>query len=453
MRAPRAPVLALLGTLIVPSLALADNFEEFGLGARAQAMGGAFTALASDSTATYYNPGGLTLSRHVNLSLGFSFADYALTFDSENFADDDDVERINDLSAFTVGFSSTIPLDIPDRLALGVSIFFPTRGAISLRTLTPKSTGSGQFTEPEWFAYGNRHDRLHVLVAGALKIPKVPWASLGVGASIFVDAKGQTTIATGAGDPVTPEFSLRLKPDASLVLGLMITPADWISFGLTYRQELSFKLDFPAQAKISSPASVDIPLTLEAITFFTPHQVQFGVAVNLTDSLLLTFDFSWSGWSAYNDPYLVESSTVAAVVQQEQVDLNDVISPKLGAEFVATDWLLLRAGYWYRNSRTEDQGDEVTNLVDSDKHVFTAGVSFSFGQPPELVSDEAKEAGDKAPETLEEKLVDASADLDLFFQYHLHDSVSASKPAGDPVGSWDAGGNVVNFGFLFTVRF
>ncbi len=453
MRALRAPVLALLGTLVVPGVAFADNFEEFGFGARAQGMGGAFTALASDSTATYYNPGGLTLSRHINLSIGFSFADYALKFDSENFGDDRDVERINDLSAFTIGFSSTIPLDIPDRLAIGVSIFLPTRGSISLKSRTPQSTGSGQFTEPEWFAYGNRHDRLHVLVAGALKIPKLPWASLGLGASIFVDAEGETTIATGVGDPVTPDFSLRLKPDASLVVGLMITPADWISFGLTYRQELSFKLDFPAQAKISSPVSVDIPLTLETITFFTPHQLQFGVAVNLTNDLLITFDLAWSGWSAYDDPYLVESSTVAAVVQEEQVDLNDVISPKLGVELVTTDWLLLRAGYWYRNSRTKDQGDEVTNLIDSDKHVFTLGVSFSFGQPPELVSEEAKGADGKAAETLEEKLVDASADLDIFFQYHLHDGISANKPAGDPVGSWDADGNVVNFGFLFTVRF
>ena len=69
------------------------------------------------------------------------------------------------------------------------------------------------------------------------------------------------------------------------------------------------------------------------------------------------------------------------------------------------------------------------------------------------MSDEAKESDGKPAETLEEKLIDASADLDLFFQYHLHDSVSASKPAGAPVGSWDAGGDVVNFGFLFTMRF
>ncbi len=61
------------------------------------------------------------------------------------------------------------------------------------------------------------------------------------------------------------------------------------------------------------------------------------------------------------------------------------------------------------------------------------------------------EGGDA--DTLEERLVDASADLHFFFQYHLHTAVSANKPVGVPVGSWDADGGIINFGFILTVRF
>ena len=98
--------IALLTTALATSggVAQAEDFEEFGFGARAQGMGGAMTALASDSTATYYNPGGLILSRHINLNLGFSFADYALKFDSAGGGPGDAAgERIPDLSALTLG--------------------------------------------------------------------------------------------------------------------------------------------------------------------------------------------------------------------------------------------------------------------------------------------------------------------------------------------------------------
>ncbi len=37
--------------------------------------------------------------------------------------------------------------------------------------------------------------------------------------------------------------------------------------------------------------------------------------------------------------------------------------------------------------------------------------------------------------------------------FALDSAVSANKPVGDPVGSWDADGGIINFGFILTVRF
>jgi len=419
---------ALAGLLAAPAAARADNLEEFAFGPRAQGMGGAFTALASDYTATYYNPGGLILSRHVNLALGYSFADYQLELDSERGGDlDDEAERIPDLSALTIGVSTTIPFDVPDRFGFGLAVFLPTRGLIDIEARAPTP-------EPDFFRYGESHDRLHLLAALAVKL--TDWLSFGAGASIFVDAVGGTTLLPEI------EFELKLKPDAGAVVGFLVAPADWISFGVTYRSEISFKLDFPA-------AALGVPLLeLETITFFTPHQVQAGVAINLTPSLLVSVDVAWVNWSAFEDPFLVVSG---GVVLRERQDFDDVISPKVGVELAATDWLFLRAGYWYRNSPVPDQ-DDLGNLVDSPKHVFTVGVGLSFGQPAEQISDEAQEGGEDA-ETIEEALVDASVDLDFFFQYHLHESRDQTKPATDPIGSWEAGGGIVNFGASLTFRF
>ena len=426
--------------MLVPGAARADVYEEFGFGARAQGMGGAMTALASDGFATYYNPGGLILSRHINLSTGFSFADYALTFDSDSGGDlDDDAERIPDLSAWTLAVSSTIPLDVPDRLAFGVSVFLPTRNLVDIRAKAPSE-------EPEWFRYGERHDRINVNAALAVKI--TDWLFFGAGASMFVDGEGSVVLSAGLNTPTVTEYELELEPDFGAVVGFYLAPADWLSFGITYRSEVSFKLDFPALAEVQG---IQLPLRLESIGVFTPHQVQVGVAVNPTDWLLVSLDLLWSNWSAYEDPYLVVTSNTVAVPNRVREDFDDVFSPRLGVEVAATDWLFLRGGYYFRNAVIDDQ-DGLTNLVDSDKHVFTFGVGFAFGKPGAQISDEAEDAG-AAAETIEEALVDASFDLDLFFQAHIHTKRSQDKPPGDPVGDWDAGGQIFNFGIQFTARF
>lgn len=437
------PAAVVAGLLLVASgsAARADNFEEFGFGPRAQAMAGAATGLASDYTATYYNPAGLIFSRHINFTFGFSFADYALDFKSERGGTkDDQAERIADLSAITLGTSTTIPFDIADRFAFGLGLFLPTRGLVNVKARSPSA-------DPEWFRYGSRQDRVHILASFAVKVTE--WFSLGLGANIFVDAAGGTTLSAGIGTPVQPDFELKLKPDAAPVVGLMFTPSDWLSFGLTYRGELSFKLDFPAVAVVQGIA---IPLELETITFFTPHQVQAGVALNATARLLFTFDLLYANWSAYDDVFLVVTSPVAQTPARVRSDLRDTISPRLGVEFVATDWLILRGGYAYRTSAVPDQEDEPTNLVDTDKHTFTFGTGFAWGREPERVSDEAAAGGGRA-ETFAELSRDASYDLDLFAQVHWHPTIETNKPATDPIGDWEAGGVIVNFGFTFTARF
>jgi hypothetical protein len=181
----------LLGTTLwlVPGAARADVYEEFGFGARAQGMGGAMTALASDGFATYYNPGGLILSRHINLAVGFSFADYALEFDSQSGgALDDQAERIPDLGGWTLAVSSTIPFDIPDRLAFGISLFLPAKNIVEIKARAPS-------TEPEWFRYGERHDRININAALAVKI--TDWLFFGAGGSLFVDGEGKVVLSAG----------------------------------------------------------------------------------------------------------------------------------------------------------------------------------------------------------------------------------------------------------------
>ena len=58
------------GSLFVPGLALAGPSLQVPIGARALGMGGAYSSLADDATALYWNPAGLALIGHQAISAG-----------------------------------------------------------------------------------------------------------------------------------------------------------------------------------------------------------------------------------------------------------------------------------------------------------------------------------------------------------------------------------------------
>ena len=73
-------VLTLSLLLAGPTVEASDNhYQDYLVGERAVGLGGAFTALADDSSGTFYNPAGLAQSQHSSLSL--STAVYGFVFD------------------------------------------------------------------------------------------------------------------------------------------------------------------------------------------------------------------------------------------------------------------------------------------------------------------------------------------------------------------------------------
>ncbi len=67
----------------------AGNVDTYGIGAKATALGGAFTARADDFSAVYYNPAGLVQLERPQISFGASFVDAAVSSEV-NFRNDYD---------------------------------------------------------------------------------------------------------------------------------------------------------------------------------------------------------------------------------------------------------------------------------------------------------------------------------------------------------------------------
>ena len=73
MRVTLYAALALMLQAGINPDAHANPLDIFGFGARAQGLGGAYTAQANDFSANYYNPAGLAAKEGLRLELGYAY--------------------------------------------------------------------------------------------------------------------------------------------------------------------------------------------------------------------------------------------------------------------------------------------------------------------------------------------------------------------------------------------
>ena len=116
--------------LTMSASAHAACVDTFGIGARATALGGAYTATANDPFATYYNPAGLTQIDAPMLSAGVTMMDPSLKrhkFEVENknggldFGPKNTTDESDDLFAPHAGYA----MPIGKNLALGIAGYVP----------------------------------------------------------------------------------------------------------------------------------------------------------------------------------------------------------------------------------------------------------------------------------------------------------------------------------------
>ncbi len=422
------------------------DLDQFGFGARPIAMGGAFTALASDFTATYYNPAGLTSSRSTASGLGFSYADHNLEFSSESGTFDEDVERVEDLSAFTLGVSSTFgkPGTFLSRIGLGSGLFLPTRQIVGAEGETPPG-------EPDFFFYGNRYSKISILPAAAFKILDDDFGgqflSIGAGAILLADLDGKFKFNVGSSPSSSVEVEQELGYDAAPTVGIHYWPVWWLSFGLAYRGELSLKADIDTIIDLDNDPNnaPDFVLKLETVQLFVPDQVQGGFAVDPVEWLTVAVDVTWKRWSSFKDPFI----TIDPGVTQVDPDFDDTFTPRLGVEAEVLDGFTARFGYYYQPTPVPEQDGETT-IVDNDKHVVSFGAGYAYWTTEEeLARDEGGEIvatdRDVNPFT-----------IDVFLQWHsfVDQDFDKEDPADPAVGvGFDSGGSILNLGFTATFKF
>ncbi|MDO9585940.1 MAG: outer membrane protein transport protein [Syntrophales bacterium] len=387
----------------VASAARAGNVDTYGIGAKATALGGAFSAYADDPFATYYNPAGLTQIEKPMLSLGthliqpsMNVYGYQVTggLVAPAAGPRDFQDHASTLVVPHLGFA--MPLNKSPPLVAGVGLYVPYGLDIKWGG-TPGDPGA-------YNAYHAWYMREVVTPSLAYKVSDS--LSLGIGFSLGKSKAGVERLAfspliTKLGNKQI-EMDLQDDMNWSVNLGVLYKPVKSLSAGLTYRGRTSTNLKGTAKAVgLNNGETVTfLPTATSGIVQNTsvnaetkidaPEQIQFGIRYLPFEKVSLEVDLVWTRWSiidgytvSYDKKFLdapgLGPNNPGKTSESFARDWKDTTQVRIGAEWQVNKLLALRGSYFYDPSPIPDTTMDI-QWADADKRTFAAGFGLDFGK-------------------------------------------------------------------------
>ena len=363
--------------LLVTSSILAGGFQINEQGARAMGMANAFTGVANNPSAIFFNPAGITQLNGTQFLGGVSIIAPSVKFIGPSPLTK---EWKMDSQIFTP-FDFYATHQFSEKFYAGLSV--------------NNQYGLGTKWPSDWI--GNQL-AIDTEIKSFFFTPVVAYKfsdqfSLSVGAVIAV---ANVKIVNAIVHPLTnkPDVQVELKGDNTsfgFTAGLMYQPTKQVSLGLSYRSEVKF--DFKGTAT-STPAGFNHPLLGGAYIAFpngdvtapltTPQNITFGLGIMPSPDLTLAADFQYVGWSSYDKLEITFSNydldpTTPGMQGVESVDrkYQNTFIIRGGAEYKTSDVLALRGGLFFDKNPIKDEYVE-PQLPDGNRLGVNVGLGYKF---------------------------------------------------------------------------
>ena len=389
--------------------AVASGIYSEGIGARALGMGGAFVAVADDSTAVFWNPAGLVQlqGRGVNLGLysmstwmkhgnghgahnaGADFAPemgdvFAKVYPSEpHYFDRDKVFWPSAATApeFTGHWNR-------GRYTLGFGAF-TLGGAYSDYEGEGVDLLSGATVEGSVYSLFGLVD-----FNSSIGVQVTERLSLGLGLDLLV---GYINVEVdkdylGSAHAALPDYRLDVHSDAlgygvQGVFGALYKVHPRLSVGAVYRSGAKMKLEGDSSATLrfldGNPGNDFDEKSDHRHRFRFPPSWALGLAWRPSDRLLLSFDWNRVDWTRFYWPpgRIKYEHPGAALLKSVNKDPGwfPADSYRMGFEYRLSPQLTWRAGYYKETSGGfPPQAENITYTVSGDMEIANTGVSYSW---------------------------------------------------------------------------
>ena len=433
--------LVVFALLALPSsLVFSNPLDAFGSGARAISLGGAFTSLADDSSANYYNPAGLSQGEDLRFEIGYVYNSPTLRFDGQ----DSNVDLVKGVQVGVV-----LPGDILGRhFGAGIGMLLLDDRVTRVRSLPQR--------QPRFVLFDNRVQRLYISANFAIE----PFSDfhIGGGLTFMAHTSGRLNIEGLVSQYDVENSVLQAAVDVDIEsaryaqAGVLYAPdAPW-SVGLVFRQDYYLKLQLGTlvSGSVVFDRDPDNPFVLvengsflfdsDNANLYSPMQLVLGASYDF-GPLLVTADIGWYRWSEFKSPtsdILLEldlGSLDFSIPPPDEVvppNFSDLVVPRIGLESPVFETahvsMTARAGYFFEDTPAPDQPG-MTNYADSAKH----GISFGLGLAFEDFTD-----------VLPKPLF-----LDFSFLFiHFAERIYQKYDPADLVGDYRIDGHILGFGIM-----
>ncbi len=396
--------LALAAALLITTIcgaARADLASHFGMNPRTMGLAGAYTGVAEDLTALYYNPAGLVQLQGMTAAAGVLVGVPGLQEDG------DAVDMLRE-NSFYLHVGLPFSGKLKDHLAFGVSLNMPWGKYLDAKLYKKH--------EPYFVMYEASVMMLQFRAGGAVRIPWGPlnWLSLGGALQVFSAVRGHVGIyapfQTASGNKAQDPDS-RLEASAEMdvptrfffTLGAMAFIGDRWRVGLTYRSAMSQDVQIPVTLTTrldSVLGKLQVPVAGMAsfTSKYWPQQVSLGTSYR-HKRLLVSVDLTWLNYADYVVPIgrmtleierLKEDPRIKAILpdpellapREPKLEMSDMLVPRIGVEYQLLEWLTARAGYFFERSPINSVDQPI---YDCDKNGFSLSARASFLRPMELL--------------------------------------------------------------------
>lgn len=374
--------LALLAFLTA-SPAFPSGFQVMSQGARAMGMGLAFTAVADDPSAIFYNPAGLGWQKHFEAEIGSSFLSKVKGdfLGANPYPGDGVVEHQHKTTFVLPTIYAVVPLT--SELNFGLGIFAPY--------------GLGyRWDNAETFT--GRFVAQNVVVQTldlnpVLSYQLAPWLAVAGGAD-YRFSKVMLERNSAAVNPFT--FSVvdiaHVKLNTKLTdnhawgwnAGIMVKPIPQISLGAAYRSKMKISYDGTAtfQQRLTGNPAFDAAVAAQlpkgehpvqtSVDF--PSTVNLGGAVTLPWALTFALEADWTEWSRFRSidftfPDIVGRDLHRATNWKNSWAYRVGVEKKFGP-------MAVRAGY-YRDKTPQPVENVGPILADADRNGYTLGLGYN----------------------------------------------------------------------------